>query len=66
MARIVFSNRLMVQYYNSILDNGWADQTIKNRISGLKKEGKNTEYLALLSAYNRVKLERELATNARK
>lgn len=57
---IRFSYKKMNEYYKEYLVEGYADQTIKNLIHKHKKNGKYTLYLAALSAYNRVKLERTL------
>lgn len=57
---IRFSYRKMNDYYRGWRDNPVADQTMKNFIHSLKKEGKYTLYLAAQAAYNRIKLEREL------
>lgn len=50
----------MTKYYKEFKDEGYADQTMKNIIHKIKKGGKYTLYLAALTAYNRIKLERSL------
>lgn len=57
---IRFSHKNMTKYYKEFKDEGYADQTMKNIIHKFKKEGRYTLYLAAMTAYNRIKLERSL------
>lgn len=44
------------EYLDKIVNLGWKDQSIKNKIHVFKKEGKYREYLALKCAYEIYKL----------
>lgn len=46
-------------YIRQIIEGGWKDQTIKNKIYSFKKNGKYREYLALKCAYEIYKINRE-------
>ena len=58
MKELELNNRLIIMYYNSIIEKKWSPSTIKNKLAYFKRKAEYEDHLSLQCANSKFKLEK--------